>query len=193
SDAGRPAWAGSDIPAEIHGDIGIIAVAAGKGLADALLSMGANLIVKGGQTMNPSTEDLFQTVESLPTNHVILLPNNKNILLAAQQVGELTEKTVHVIPSKSVPDGLTALTAFSYSESVDTNVADMTSAMEDVSSIEITVAVRDVELNGVDVKEGQLIGLLNGDLVASGEDLDNIVEETLKSIRDEEAELLTVF
>lgn len=193
SDSSRPSWAGSDIPAEVHGDVGIIAVAAGKGLANALLSMGANLIVKGGQTMNPSTEELLQAVESVPTDHVIILPNNKNIVLAAQQVADLTKKSLHVVPSKSVPDGLSALTAFSFNEDIETNVADMTSAMEDVSSIEITVAVRDVEINGVNVKEGQLIGLLNGDLVGAGEDLDKIVEQSLESIKDEEAELLTVF
>lgn len=193
SDPDRPAWAGSDIPTEVHGDIGIIAVAAGDGLAQSLLDMGANLIVMGGQTMNPSTEDIYQAVESLPVDNVIILPNNKNIILAAQQVADLTNKSVHVVPSRSMPDGLTALAAFSFSNDVDTNVADMTAAMEDVSSIEITIAVRDVELNGVDVKEGQLIGLLDGDLVASGADLDTIVEKTLKSIEDAEAELLTVF
>lgn len=193
SESNRPAWAGSDIPTEIHGDIGIIAVAAGQGLADALLSMGANLIVNGGQTMNPSTEDLYQAVEALPADNVIILPNNKNIVLAAQQVADLTEKTVRIVPSKSMPDGLTALATFAFSDNIDTNAEDMTAAMEAVTSIEITVAVRDVELNGVKVKQGQLIGLLDGDLVASGENLDSIVEETLKSLRDSDPELLTVF
>ncbi len=192
-DPDLPSWAGSPIPSDVHGDIGIIAVAAGEGLANALLSMGANLIVRGGQTMNPSTEDLLQAVQSLPVDNVIILPNNKNIILAAQQLVEISEKSVHVVPSKSVPDGLTALSAFSFNDDIDSNVAGMTTAMEGVSSIEITVSVRDVELNGVDVKEGQLIGLLNGDLVQSGTDLDKIVEETLKSIEDTDPELLTVF
>lgn len=189
----RPAWAGSDIPTEVHGDIGIIAVAAGEGLADALLSMGANLIVMGGQTMNPSTEDLYQAVEALPADQVIILPNNKNIILAAQQILEITDKTVRVVPSRSVPDGLTALATFAFSDDIDTNVKDMTAAMNDVSSIEITVAVRDVEINGVDVKEGQMIGLVEGDLIASGADLATIVTQTLKTLEDSEPELLTVF
>lgn len=189
----RPSWAGSDIPTEVHGDIGIIAVAAGEGLAEALLSMGANLIVMGGQTMNPSTEDLYQAVEALPVDTVIILPNNKNIILAAQQILELTEKTVRVVPSRSVPDGLTALATFAFSDDIDTNVNDMTAAMDDVSSIEITVAVRDVEINGVDVKQGQMIGLVEGDLIASGDDLKEIVTKTLTTLEDSEPELLTVF
>lgn len=193
NDPDRPTWAGSPIPSEIHGEIGIIAVAAGDGLADALLSMGANLIVMGGQTMNPSTEDLYQAVESLPVDQVIILPNNKNIILAAEQVTSLTEKTVRVIPSRSMPDGLTALASFAFSDDLETNVADMTTAMEDVTSIEITIAVRDVEINGVDVKEGEMIGLVDGDLVAAGPDLNTIVTMTLESVGNGEPELLTVF
>lgn len=192
-DSARPSWAGSDIPTEIHGDIGIIAVAAGGGLAHALVAMGANLIVNGGQTMNPSTEDLYQAVEALPVSEVIILPNNKNIILAAQQIIDLTEKKVRVVPSKSVPDGLSALSAFGFDDDIDANAAGMTTAMDDVISIEITTAVRDVELNGVDIKQGQLIGLMEGDLVSSGEDLKTIVANTLKSLEDAEPELLTVF
>lgn len=189
----QPAWAGSEIPTEIHGDIGIIAVAAGKGLAEALTSMGANLVVHGGQTMNPSTEDLFQAVEAIPAQQVIILPNNKNIILAAQQVLDLTDKTVKVIPSRSVPDGLTALGAFGVNNDLETNVASMTTAMEDVSCIEITTAVRDVELNGVDVKEGELIGLIDGDLQSSGKDLEEIATRSFQSLENTDPELLTVF
>ena len=191
--AHRPSWAGSDIPTEVHGDIGIIAVAAGEGLANALVSMGANLIVMGGQTMNPSTEDLLQAVEALPTHNVIILPNNKNIILAANQVLELTEKSVRVVPSTSLPGGLTSLTAYSMTNDLDDNVAEMTAALADVSCIEITIAVRDVELNGVDVKEGQLIGLVNGNLIAAGAELEEIVRSTMSSLHDSEPELLTVF
>lgn len=193
TDSGRPSWAGSDIPTDIHGDIGIIAVAAGEGLAQALLAMGANLIVMGGQTMNPSTEDLYQAVEALPVSNVIILPNNKNIILAAQQVSDLTEKTVRVVPSMSVPDGLAALGTFGYGDDIEANTSAMSAAMEDVICIELTTAVRDVELNGVNVKEGQLIGLVEGDLVSSGADLETIVADTLKSVENTEPELLTVF
>lgn len=189
----RPSWAGSAIPADIHGDTAIIAVAAGDGLASALLSMGANLIVNGGQTMNPSTEDLLSAVESLTVDRVILLPNNKNIILSAQQVAELTPKTVRVIPTRSLPQGLAALGRFGFESALDDNVASMTAAIGDVACIEITTAVREVEINGVDVKEGQLIGLLDGDLVASGTDLSDIVTATFAALEDIEPELLTVF
>lgn len=192
-DSNLPSWAGSDIPAEVHGDIGILAVAAGEGLANALLSMGAHLIVMGGQTMNPSTEDLLQAVEALPTPNVIILPNNKNIILAANQVIDLTEKSVHVIPSTSLPHGLTALTAYSFDSDLESNAAEMTEAMADVSCIEITIAVRDVELNGVDVKQGELIGLVNGNLVAAGAELESILRSTMTKLQDAEPELLTVF
>lgn len=189
----RPSWAGSEIPADFHGSIGIIAVAAGDGLGDALLSMGANLIVNGGQTMNPSTEDLLSAVESLPVDQVILLPNNKNIILSAQQVAELTTKAVRVIPTRSLPHGLAALSRFGFEVSLEENVSSMTAAIADVSCVEITTAVRDVEINGVDVKEGQLIGLFDGDLIASGTNLTEIVSATFTGLGDTEPELLTVF
>jgi uncharacterized protein len=193
STSDRPSWAGCDIPLEIHGDTGIIAVAAGEGLAQALLAMGANLIVRGGQTMNPSTEDLYQAVEALPASNVIILPNNKNIILAAQQVTDLTEKTVRVVPSKSLPDGLTALTTFGFDDDIESNTKTMTAAMENVVAIEFTVAVRDAVINGVDVKEGQFIGLIEGDLVSSGADLESIAATTLRSLENADPELLTVF
>lgn len=182
AESDRPSWAGSDLPQDVHGDTGIIAVAAGKGLANALTSMGANLIVMGGQTMNPSTEELFQAVEAMPCQQVIILPNNKNIILAAQQVKDLTEKDVRVVPSRSMPQGLTALGAFGFDQNLDDNVAAMTESLGDVISVEITIAVRDVELNGVNVHQGQLIGLVDGDLVAAGSDLREIVHKTLGAL-----------
>lgn len=190
---GRPDWAGSAMPTEVQGDTGIIAVAAGKGLADALISMGANLIVQGGQTMNPSTEDLLSAVEAIPAPNVIILPNNKNIIMAANQVIDLTEKNVRVVPSKSLPHGLTALTAYSFDSNLDKNVEEMTEALDEVSCIEITTAVRDVELNGVDVKEGQLIGLVDGELVSAGDDLKDILHRTMAALQEIDPELLTVF
>lgn len=189
----RPAWAGSDIPSEVQGDIGIIGVAAGEGLAQALLSMGANLIVMGGQTMNPSTEDMLSAIEAVPVDQVIILPNNKNIILAAQQAAELSSKNVRVVPTKSLPHGLAALGRFGFDADLDASVITMTAALDTVDCIEITTAVRDVELNGVDVKEGQLIGLLNGDLVASGSDMQGIVTSTFTALGDADPELLTVF
>ena len=182
-----------DVAESIDGDIGVIAVAAGDGLAAALRSMGADCIVRGGQTMNPSTEDLLRAVRALPVDQVIILPNNKNIVLAANQVADLTEKTVRVVPSRSLPEGLSALAAFNRDAALNVNEQVMTRALDDVHSVEITEAVRDVELNGVTVVRGNLIGLVNGDLVASGPDLTEIVIQTLTSLKHDEPELLTVF
>lgn len=177
----------------VEGNIGIVAVAAGAGLAAALESMGANLIVQGGQTMNPSTEELLDAVSKIPVDEIIVLPNNKNIIMAANQVLPLTNKTVRVIPSQSVPQGLAALSSFNLGDTLEQNVDDMTNAMADVQSIEITEAVRDVELNGIAVVTGDVIGVLNGDLVAAGSDLADVVHRALMSIANGGAELITVF
>jgi dihydroxyacetone kinase-like predicted kinase len=182
-----------DVIVPIDGDIGVIAVAAGSGLADALRSMGANYIVPGGQTMNPSTEELLEAVRIMPVDQIIILPNNKNIIMAANQVSSLTDKIVHVIPSRSVPQGLAALASFNRDSAMDENVRKMTNALDDVHSIEITEAVRDVELNGITVVTGNLIGMVNGELVAAGADLGDIVSRTLKALDDVDPELLTVF
>lgn len=182
-----------DTPITIDGEIGIIAVAAGEGLATALRSMGADRIIEGGQTMNPSTEDLLQAVRELPVEKIIILPNNKNIVMAANQVADLSEKDVRIVPSISVPAGLTALSTFSRGIPLDKIVAAMTAGLEDVHAIEITEAVRDVELNGVNVVQGHLIGLINGELVASGENLGEVASRIFDSLCDEEPELLTVF
>ena len=177
----------------IDGTIGVIAVAAGAGLAAALRSMGANYIVPGGQTMNPSTEELLAAVRDMPVDQIIILPNNKNIVMAANQVAGLTDKAIHVIPSRSVPQGLAALSSFNRDASLEENVQNMNSALDDVQSIEITDAVRDVELNGITVVTGDLLGMVNGELVAAGRDLVEIVTSTLMHVEADEPELLTVF
>lgn len=178
---------------EIHGDKAIVAVAAGEGLADALRSMGATYIVHGGQTMNPSTQELLRAVEAQPVDNVLLLPNNKNINLAAQQVAELSEKTVSIIPSKSIPEGLAALTTFSAGQSLQKNAEAMTSAMSYVSALELTEAVRDAEINGIKATTGQIIGLIDDELVHAGNTLVEVTRETLLIVDHGDAELVTIF
>ncbi|HVL26048.1 MAG TPA: DAK2 domain-containing protein [Thermomicrobiales bacterium] len=177
----------------VDGPIGVIAVAAGTGLVRALRSMGADCVVRGGQTMNPSTEELLQAVQSMPVDQVIILPNNTTIHMAANQVSALTEKQVEVVPSRSVPQGLAALSVFNRDTALAANVEAMTDTLQDVHSIELTQAVRDVELNGVQVVSGQCIGLIDGDLVESGPDVHDVAIRTLARLRDLEPELLTVF
>jgi DAK2 domain fusion protein YloV len=177
----------------VDGNIGVIAVAAGRGLVNALRSMGASCVVRGGQTMNPSTEELLQAVERIPVDQVIILPNNKNILMAANQVAALAAKHVEVVPSRSVPQGLAALSVFNRDVALEANVRSMSATLQDVHSIEITQAVRDVELNGVQVVSGQYIGLIDGDLVESGPDTHDVATRTLERMHDREPELLTIF
>lgn len=184
-----------ELPSEerLHGTLAIIAVAAGEGISEALLSLGVSTIIQGGQTMNPSTQDLLAAVEESAATEVILLPNNKNIIMAANQVSELTDKTVRVVPTPSIPAGLSALTAFNTDQALDENVEDMAEAMQDTIAIAITRAVRDVELNGVSVTSGQTIGLINDDLVTAGDDELKVVMETFALSDADDPELLTVF
>jgi DAK2 domain fusion protein YloV len=177
----------------VHGTIGIIAVAAGAGISDALLSLGVTRIVQGGQTMNPSTQELLAAVEESPATEIILLPNNKNILMAASQVPELTDKHVQIVPTRSIPAALAALTAFNTDRTLDENVTDMTRAMGDTTAVAVTRAVRDVELNGVTVATGQAIGLINDDLATSGDDDLEVALRTLETAGVNDPELLTVF
>ncbi len=177
----------------VHGTVGIIAVAAGEGISNALLSLGVTRIVEGGQTMNPSTQELLVAVEESPATELILLPNNKNILMAASQVPELTSKDVRVVPTRSIPAALAALTAFNTDRSLADNVDDMTDAMADIVAVAVTRAVRDVELNGVTVGKGQAIGLINDELRTSGDDDHDIALRTLEEAGLDDPELLTVF
>ena len=180
-------------PVEELSDIGIVAVAPGAGLAHVFESLGAGAIVSGGQTMNPSTEELLQAVESLSTDHVIILPNNKNIILAAQQTRELTPKQVIVLPTRTVPQGISALLALNYQADLEANARAMEEAIERIQTAEITWAVRDVQVNGVQVAEGEIIGLLNGQLTASGRDPGEVALEMLRQMEACRYEVLTLY
>ncbi len=171
----------------------VLAVAAGEGLAEALRSMGATGIVCGGQTMNPSTEELLSAVEAVAADEVILLPNNPNILLTASQVPHLSAKQVRVVPSRSVPQGLAALASYNVDGDLDKNVTDMTGALADVRTVELTCAVRNAVINGVDVGVGQVIGLVDDRLVASGDDPTMVACQALREAGLEDAELVTIF
>ena len=177
----------------LHGNLAIIAVAAGDGISDALYSLGVTSIIEGGQTMNPSTQELLAAVEATSASEIILLPNNKNIIMTANQVADLTDKNVRIVPTRSIPAALAALTAFNTDQSTDENVEHMSDAMTDICGIAITRAVRDVELNGVSVQEGQTIGLINDDLATAGDDELEVVMETFAEAEVEDPELLTVF
>jgi uncharacterized protein len=175
------------------GDIGTVAVAAGDGWVKVFESLGVSRIVPGGQTMNPSTQDLLEAVEACPAQHVILLPNNGNVVMSARQVEQLTSKQVHVVPTDSLPQGVTALLAFNFEEDFAGNCVAMDAAYKRVQTAEITRAVRTVQIDGVNVTEGDTIGLVNGHLVTAGSDVNAVARDTLSRMQVEQYEIVTVY
>lgn len=175
------------------GQIAVVAVAPGPGIARVFASLGVAAVVEGGQTMNPSTLELLNSFENLPTDKIIILPNNKNIILAAQSAAELTVKNVAVIPSRTVPEGLAAMLRIAPEGDFETVIQNMISALEDVETGEITIATRTVEIDGVDVNEGQLIVLHNGKLIAAVEDITDACVQFLEDANADNYELVTMF
>ena len=174
-------------------DTAIIVVASGDGLTDVFSSLGAAAVVPGGQTMNPSTKDLLQAVESTYSDKVIILPNNKNIVLTAEQVQSLTKKTVQVVPAETIPQGVVALLAFDYEADFKTNTRIMEKALSSVRSIEITRAVRSTKVGDLKIKRKQPIGLLDGDLVAVGDNNVDVINRVLVRRDLDKAEVVTIY
>jgi len=179
--------------AEELGDIAILVVAPGAGLASVFESLGASAVVPGGQSMNPSTQELLEAIESLNAEKVIVLPNNGNIIMTAQQARELSQKKVVVVPTKTIPQGVSAVLAFNYQADLETNAQMMQRATHGVQTAEITTATRAAQINGVSVEEGEIIGLLNGALTASGNTLEEVVQEMLRQMKADEHEIITIY
>lgn len=152
---------------------GIVAVSVGQGNEELLRSLGVDAVISGGQSMNPSTEDFMKAIEGLTVEHVFLLPNNPNVLLAAKQAAELAERPVTVIPSTSIPQGMAALLAYREEDAPDANADRMMKALEKVTTGQLTRAVRDTQMNGLDIRDGQYIGIVNKEIVAAE---DGVVE-----------------
>ena len=150
-------------------------------------------VVSGGQTMNPSTKDLLQVIESVAPDKVIILPNNKNIVLTAEQVHSLTEKSIVVVPTQTIPQGVAALLAFDYEADLETNTQIMKKATSQVKTIEITRAVRSTQLGGLKIKKKQAIGLLNEDLVAVGNNTTDVLNDIIARLDLDEAEVITIY
>ncbi|MBS7578425.1 DAK2 domain-containing protein [Enterococcus sp. MMGLQ5-2] len=170
----------------------VIAVAAGKGLGELLKSMGATYVVSGGQTMNPSTEDLVKAIEKVHAEKVIILPNNKNIQMAAEQAAEVSDIQVRVVPTRTASEGMSALLGFNDSKSIDDNVQAMTESFASVVSGQVTHAVRDTTIDAVEVKKGENIGMINGKLVVSDKDIEAATLATLTKMITDETEIVTI-
>ncbi len=175
------------------GQVAVVAVSPGRGLSRIFASLGVAAIVEGGQTMNPSTQDLLSAFENLPTNQVIILPNNKNIILAAQQAQEVTVKDVKVVPSRTVPQGLSAMMMYNPQADLDSLEKRMREALGLVVTGEVTIATRTVEIDGVMVESGQVIGLLDGKLVLAAESLEAACQQLLEKADVQEYELVTLY
>ncbi|HEU5349897.1 MAG TPA: DAK2 domain-containing protein [Ktedonobacterales bacterium] len=176
------------------GDISTVAVAAGEGWVELFHSLGVSAIVPGGQTMNPSTQELLDAVMRCSTSKVILLPNNGNVIMSARQVPNLADgKEVYVIPSDSLPQGVGALLAFNFEADFATNCRAMEQASKQVQTAEITQAVRSVQIDGVNVSEGDIIGLVNNRLVTAGTDLQAIMHDTLARMNVGQYEIITLY
>ncbi len=175
------------------GQIAVVTVSPGPGISRVFASLGVAAIVEGGQTMNPSTQEILAAFENLPTDKVIILPNNKNIILAAQQAKEVTVKNVRIVPSKNMPQGLAAMMQLNPDGDLEQVAGRMVKALEDVTSGEVTIATRSVEIDGVQVEKNQVIGLLNGKLVVSAVSLEEALLALLEKAAAAEHELITLF
>src|SRR5579864_115331 len=173
--------------------IGLVAVVAGRGLVEIFRGLGVDVIVEGGQTMNPSTQDMLTAIQAVPYDEVVLLPNNRNVILAAKQVLGLTGKKVHVLETHSVPQGIAALVAFRPERNGVDNMRAMRAEADRVQTIEVTHAVRDTRSNGLKVKKGDVIGLINEKLEFTGADYVEVVSKALGKLGPDSYELVTVY
>ncbi len=175
------------------GDISTVVVVTGTGLRRVFESLGAGAIVDGGQSMNPSTEDILQAISEQPTSKVIVLPNNSNVILTAQQAQRLADKEVAVVQTKTIPQGISALLAFNYDADLKVNADLMERAASQIQTIEITNAVRSVKIGGMEVQKGQFIALHNGELIEAGNDLESVAQAVLKDIDVERYDIITLY
>ncbi len=174
-------------------DVATVAVVSGDGLAEVFASLGASAIVSGGQTMNPSTKEILQAVRSVPSDKVIILPNNKNVVLTAQQVQSLTNKKIEVIPTQTIPQGVAALLTYDYEADFESNVKLMAEAAAKIKTIEITYSARSWQLNGLRVKKKQPIGLLDGELLTAGNEPEDVVHKILAKVHVRRSEIVTIY
>ncbi|KJE28573.1 DAK2 domain fusion YloV family protein [Geobacillus kaustophilus] len=171
---------------------GIVAVAMGAGVAELFRSIGAHAIIEGGQTMNPSTEEIADAIRLANAETVFVLPNNKNIVMAAKQAAELSEQRVIVIPSKTVPQGLAALLAFNPAQSAEQNERAMTAALSRVKTGQVTFSVRDTTIDGIEIQKGDYMGLLDDRIIAADKDKLAVTKRLLDALIDEQSEIVTI-
>jgi len=174
-------------------DFAIVAVCAGDGLADIFKSQGVDYVISGGQTMNPSTEDILKAIDAVNAKNVIILPNNKNIFMAAQSAAEVSEVPAAVVETRTVPQGFTSLLAFNPTQSLEENVEAMTASLSDVVSGSVTLAVRDTSIDGLEIHQDDNLGMVDGKIVVSNPVMTTTLKETFAKMIDEDSEIITIY
>lgn len=174
-------------------DYGLITVAMGDGITNIFKDLGVDFVIEGGQTMNPSTQDILAAINKINAKTIFVMPNNSNIILAAEQARDLSEKNVYVIPTKSIPQGITAVISLDYDASPEENYENLCEVIKNVKTGQVTFAVRDTVFNDVEVKEGNKIAIANGKLVEASENLEEVTLSLIDKLVDEDSELITLF
>lgn len=170
----------------------IVTIAMGEGVSNLLRSIGASYVIEGGQTMNPSTEDIVKAVKEIGAERVLILPNNKNIIMAAEQAAELLEIDAAVVPTKTIPQGMAAILAFNPAESVETNKANMTQGFAHVKTGQVTFAVRDTSIDGVEIRKDDYMALAEGKIILSTPEMMDAAKQVLEGLMDEDSEIITI-
>ncbi|KZL94441.1 DAK2 domain-containing protein [Clostridium magnum] len=169
-----------------------ISVAMGEGIKNIFEDLGVDFIIEGGQTMNPSTQDILECINNINAENILILPNNKNIIMAANQAAELSDKSVKVVATKTIPQGITAVTVFNPDGDLDANIKAMEEAINSVTSGSVTYAVRDTEMDGKIIKEGNILGLVEGKIQEVGENMFVVCQDIIEHMVNEESELITI-
>ncbi|MBL4934939.1 DAK2 domain-containing protein [Clostridium sp. YIM B02515] len=172
---------------------GFISVAMGDGIKNIFEDFGVDFVIEGGQTMNPSTQDILDSINKINAENIFVLPNNKNIIMAANQAAELTDKNIIVIPTKTIPQGITCVTIFDAETGLEENVEAMKQSIANVSTGQVTYAVRDTEMDGKNINEGDILGIVEGKISQVGSDIYDVCQSIIINMCNEDSELITIF
>lgn len=181
-------------PKKEHKETGFISICSGSGLADIFRSLGVDYIIEGGQTMNPSTEDILNAINKIDADNIVIMPNNKNIILAAQQAKNLTEdKKVFVVPTRSVPEAISAMLCYNAEEPIEDVIEEMDEAIKNVTTASVTYAVRDTKIGDTEITKGDILGMLNDDIAVVGKDISQTTEDLIKKAANEDSEIISIY
>ena len=174
-------------------EFAFISTSMGDGLASIFKDFGVDYVIEGGQTMNPSTEDFMKAIDKIHAKNIFILPNNSNIIMAANQAKELSDKNIIVIPTKNIPQAVSALVGFNPEATVEENEANMVEALSYVKSGQVTFAVRDTVMNGIEIREGNIIGIAEKEMIAAGDEVDEVAKKLVEKLVDEDSAIITLF